>query len=460
MLEASQNPNIRIFSYSEVEEVKGYVGNFVVKIKKKARFITESKCTGCGLCIESCPTYAPSEWDLGLGLRKAVYKPFAQAIPNVPVIDPKVCGHFTTGICSVCEKVCPAEAVDYAQKDDLIQERFGAIVVATGYDLFDPSLYGEYGGGRIKDVITGLHFERLINPSGPTQGHIVRPSDFTEPKTVVFIQCVGSRDNSKGVPYCSGICCMYTAKHCILLKEHIPDAQAIVFYMDIRAPSKGYEEFVRKAQEEYGALYIRGRVARIYEEGGKLIVRGTDTLSGKLLEIEADLVVLATGVVAPREGDRLAQALSLARDEHGFFTELHPKLAPVETMTSGIYLAGCCQGPKDIPAAVAQASAAAAKVAILFSKEKLESEPLVSEVRELKCIGCFKCKDVCPYGAIEEKDLPSGKKVALVIESVCAGCGLCTATCPTGAIQLRGFSDNQILGEVMALCLGWRRRAA
>ena len=460
MLEASQNPNIRLLTYAELEEVKGYVGNFEVRIRKRARFIDESKCTGCGLCIERCPTYAPSEWDLGLGERKAVYKPFPQAIPNVPVIDPEVCGHFTTGLCSVCEKVCPVQAVDYTQKDEVIEERFGAIVVATGFDLFDPSLYGEYGAGRLKDVITGLHFERMVNPSGPTRGHIVRPSDFTEPKRVVFIQCVGSRDAERGVPYCSGICCMYTAKQAILLKEHIPDAQAVIFYMDIRAPAKGYEEFVRRAQEEYGAIYIRGRVARIYEENGRLMVFGTDTLSGEPIEMEADLVVLATGVVAPKEGDRIAQLLGLSRDQYGFFTELHPKLAPVETMSGGIYLAGCCQGPKDIPASVAQGSAAAGKVMALLSKDQLESDPQVARVKELRCIGCFKCRDVCPYGAIEEKETPWKKVVAHVVETVCGGCGLCTATCPTGAIQLQNFTDQQILREVEGLGLGWQRENA
>jgi len=239
MLEASQDPRIKLLTYAELEEVKGYVGNFEVKIRKKARLIDETRCTGCGLCIERCPTFTSSEWDLGLGQRKAVYKPFPQAIPNVPVIDPQVCGHFTTGLCSVCEKICPVGAVDWNQRDEVIEERFGALVVATGFDLFDHSLYGEYGAGRIKDVITVLHFERMVNPSGPTGGHLVRPSDFTEPRRVVFIQCVGSRDAERGVPYCSGICCMYTAKQVILLKEHIPESEAVVCYMDIRAPAKG-----------------------------------------------------------------------------------------------------------------------------------------------------------------------------------------------------------------------------
>lgn len=459
MLEASQNPNIRILSYTELEEVKGYVGNFTVRLRKKPRFINENKCTGCGICIERCLTFAPDEWNLGLGRRKAVYKAFGQALPNVPVIDKRHCGHFTKGICSVCEKVCPSGAVDFHQREEVIEERFGAIVVAIGFEVFDHSLYGEYGAGRIKDVITGLHFERMLDPSGPTKGHIVRPSDFTEPKTVVFVQCVGSRDAEKGVPYCSGICCMYTAKHSILLKEHIPEAQAVVFYMDIRAPSKGYEEFIRRAQEEFGVLYIRGRVGRIFEEDGRLLIKAVDTLAGRPLEFHADLVVLATGVIAPREGDKVAQMLGLSRDPNGFFSELHPKLAPVETMNKGIYVAGCCQGPKDIPTSVAQGSAAAAKVIALFSKEQLESDPQVAEVRELSCLGCFKCRDVCPYGAIQEKEM--GKRlVAQVVETVCHGCGLCTATCPTGAVQLRGFTDNQIMAELRGFVSQWKNIAA
>jgi len=260
MVESSQNENIEILTYSEVEEVSGYIGNFDVRIRKKARLVDMKKCTGCGTCYQKCPVKVPSEFDMETGMRKAIYIPFPQAVPNVPVIDKEHCRMFTKGKCQICQKLCQAGAVDYEQEDEVIEDKFGAIVVATGYDLFDASVYGEYGGGRFKDVISGLQLERLISPAGPTGGHIVRPSDGKEPKNVVFIQCVGSRDPEKGFPYCSNVCCMYTAKHAVLLKEHIHDVQTNIFYMDIRSAGKNYEQFVQRTMEQYGALYIRGRV--------------------------------------------------------------------------------------------------------------------------------------------------------------------------------------------------------
>ena len=460
MVDSSQHANIEIYAYSEIEEVSGFVGNFEVKIRKKARLIDTTKCTGCGVCIDKCLTTVEgaSEWDLGLGPRKAIYRPYAQAVPSYPVIDKEYCGHFTTGLCSVCEKVCEAHAIDYDQEDEIIEDKFGAIVAATGYRLFDPSVYGEYGGGRFKDVITSLQLERLINPSGPTLGHIVRPSDFREPKTVVFIQCVGSRDEEKGVPYCSSICCMYTAKHAILLKEHIPDVQTFVFYIDIRATGKNYEQFVLKAIEEYGTIYLRGRVSRIYERGDKLIVKGADTLSGSQIEIEADLVVLATAVIPQGDAGEMARLLGIPHDEYNFFTELHPKLAPLETVSTGIYLAGACQGPRDVPESVMSGSGAAAKVGAMFSQDRLSIEPLVSFIDVSTCSLCKSCESVCPYGAIQEEEITlrdgSKKRQMKVVESICRGCGLCVATCSSGSIMLKGATDEQVYAQIEALALG------
>jgi len=358
----------------------------------------------------------------------------------------------TKGKCGVCAKVCPAGCIDFEQKDTIIEEKVGAIVAATGFDLFDYTVYGQYGAGKYPDVVTSLQYERMMNASGPTAGHIKRPSDGKEPKKVVFIQCVGSRDKSVGRPYCSGFCCMYTAKQAILTKDHIPDSESYVFYMDIRSPGKGYDEFTRRAQEEYGTQYIRGRVSMVYPRGDKLVVRGADTLAGEQVEMEVDLVVLAVGVESAVGASNLAEKLRISYDSYGFFLEAHPKLKPVETNTAGVYLAGCAQGPKDIPTSVGQGSAAAAKVAALFSKEVLESDPQVSKVDLARCVGCLKCVETCPFGAVKEIQDRGGNTKAEVIETVCQGCGICTVTCPQGAIQLQHFKDNQILAEVNALC--------
>ncbi|MBU3911171.1 MAG: CoB--CoM heterodisulfide reductase iron-sulfur subunit A family protein, partial [Candidatus Omnitrophica bacterium] len=316
MVTVSQSENVTLHTYSEIEEVSGFVGNFTVKIRKKARSVDAGKCNGCGTCYNKCPVKVSSEFDMGLGKRKAIYVPFPQAVPNVPVIDRENCLYFKTKKCGICKKVCTVGAIDYDMKDEVIEEKFGAIIVATGFNQFDHSVYGEYGYGKYKDMITGLHFERMVNSSGPTGGKIIRPSDGKEVRDVVFIQCVGSRDEQKGLPYCSRLCCMYTAKHALLLREHNKDSQAYVFYIDIRAAGKNYEEFVKKVQDEYGAIYLRGRVSRIFEKDGKLIVRGADTLSGAQVEIKADLVVLATGLVAQKDAPSLAQMLHIPYDQN------------------------------------------------------------------------------------------------------------------------------------------------
>ncbi|MFQ5866921.1 MAG: 4Fe-4S binding protein [bacterium] len=451
MVTVAQDENIQIYTYSEVEEVSGYVGNFTVKIRKRARSVDMSKCTGCGICWQKCPIKVPSEFDQGLGMRKAIYVPFPQAVPNIPVIDRKNCRYFTTGKCKVCQKMCPAEAIDYEQQDETIEEKFGAIIVATGFTLFDWSVYGEYGGGKYKNIITGLQYERMVNSSGPTGGRIIRPSDGKEAKNVVFIQCVGSRDESKGVPYCSRLCCMYTAKHALLLKEHNPNAQAYVFYIDIRAAGKNYEEFIERVQDEYRVLYLRGRVSKIFPRGDKLIVRGADSLSGTQIEIDADLVVLATGLIARPDAVKVAQMLGIPYDKNRLFTELHTKLAPVETVTTGVFLTGACQSPKDIPDTVATASAGSVKALGLFTHDYLTVEPVVAQVNQRICNGCFDCKVVCPFSAIEEEITRDKRTVAKVIESVCHGCGNCVSACRVGAIDLASFTDEQIFAEVATI---------
>ncbi len=452
MVDVVQHERITLYTNSELESVSGYVGSFDVGIRKKAAYVDWSKCTGCGLCMEKCPSKNSFDrFNEGMGPTTAINIPFPQAIPKKATINPAFCRQFLKGKCGVCAKICPSGAIDYAQQDEIVSERVGAIVAATGYDLFDWTRYEEYGGGRYPDVITSLQYERLLSASGPTGGHIKRPSDGKEPKNIAFIQCVGSRDASVGRPYCSGFCCMYTAKQAILTKDHIPGSQSYVFYMDIRSPGKGYDEFTRRVQEEYGAQYIRGRVSMLYPKGEKLVLRAMDTLLGEQVEVEADLVVLAVGGEASEGAPRLAEKLRISYDSYGFFMEGHPKLKPVETNTAGVYLAGACQGLKDIPSSVAQGSAAAAKVIGLLSRDMLENDPQTAAVDIKRCIGCGKCVKVCPFQAIRPAEI-RGEKKAEVIEAVCQGCGLCNATCPQGAIQLSHFTDNQILAEVKALC--------
>lgn len=453
MVDVAQHPNITLLAAAEVTAVTGYVGNFHVTVKKRATFVDWSKCTGCGLCMDKCPAKkTPDPFNELLGFTTAINIPFPQAIPKKAAISAAHCRQFTKGKCGVCAKLCPAGAIDYDMRDTVVVEHVGAIVAATGYDFMDWTVYAQYGAGTYPDVITSLQYERMLSTSGPTGGHLKRPSDGAEPKTVVFIQCVGSRDPSVGRPHCSGFCCMYTAKQAVLTKDHIPDSQSYVFYMDIRAPGKLYDEFTRRAVEEYGTQYIRGRVSVIQPDGkGQYVVRGADTLLGKSVEIKADLVVLAVGIEGAKGAGTLAETLHISYDEYGFFMESHCKLRPVETNTAGVFLAGVCQGAKDIPSSVAQGSGAAAKAICLLSREQLESDPQIAAVDMKRCIGCGKCVRVCPFQAIVDEEF-RGEKKARVIEAVCQGCGLCTSTCPQGAVQLSHSTDNQILAEVNALC--------
>lgn len=475
MVEVYQHPRIRLLAWSEVESVEGYIGNFRVKIRRKARSVDETKCNGCGACQKACVmNRIPSEFDEGLGKRTAMYVPFPQAVPNIPVIDRANCAYFKAKArgakkeaCAKCREACSRDAVDFAQEDTFVTEKVGAIVVATGFELYSIGReqttagvkgYGEYGYGSIPDVIDGLQFERLASASGPTGGKILRPSDGQEPKRIVFLQCIGSRDPAKGIDYCSKICCMYVAKHTMLYRHKVHDGQATVFYMDVRAAGKGYDEFTRRAIEEEGAIYLRGRVSRLYRDGDVVQVVGFDTLSGSPVKIAADLVVLATAM-RPRRGiEALAQKLSVSYDRHGFLNEAHPKLRPVETNTAGVYLAGACQAPRDIPDSVAMASAAAAKILGLFSNRELEREPTVACVNPALCVGCFHCERVCPYGAVEHRELRDRagrptKVVAEVNPGVCQGCGTCQATCPSKSVELMGFTDEQIYAQVNALAL-------
>jgi heterodisulfide reductase subunit A len=456
MVECGSNPNIRILTHAEVEGVSGYVGNFEVKIRRRARSVDLEKCTGCGVCYEKCPVKVSSEFDAGMGVRKAIYVPFPQAVPNVPVIDRDHCTYFLRGKCKLCEKFCSTGAVRFDETDEVVTEKVGAIVAATGFDMWDQAAVGEYGAGQYPDVISGLQYERLANASGPTSGKILRPSDHREPKTVVFVACVGSRDPEHAHPYCSKVCCMYTAKHALLLKEKVPDAKAYIFYMDIRANGKGYEEFVQRVVERYDATYVRGRVSRIYPTDGHLVVQGADTLLGKQVEVHADMVVLATAMEPRADAKEMARKLGLSADQDNWFTEAHPKLRPVEVLTAGVYLAGACQYPKDIPDTVAQASGAAAKVVDLFAKPHLLSEPMIALVDEMNCAACLLCKEVCPFTAIEAveiTDLATRKPrtVARVNAGLCHGCGTCVAACRSTSIRLRGFSDDQILLQLESL---------
>ena len=498
MVDVAQHPNITLHTYSEVESVEGFVGNFSVTIRKKARYIDIDRCTGCGQCWNACVSKKnSSEFDYGMGNRTAIYVPFPQAVPARPVIDKNACLRLTKGKCGVCAKKCQAEAIRFDDEDRLVTEEVGAIVVATGYKLYSVAKsvaqdrrglahfaesseqnvpvpfsspmtngdarsngklagYGEYGYGQYKDVIDSLQFERIVSASGPTGGEIRRPSDGAVPKTVVFISCVGSRDNAKGLSYCSKICCMVNAKHTMLYKHKVHDGEAHVFYMDIRSGGKNYDEFVRRAIEQDGAHYHRGRVSKITEENGKLIVRGVDTLVGEPLTVEADLVVLAAAM-RPADGvESLAQKLGVGYDEFGFLSESHPKLRPVETTAAGVFVCGACQGPKDIPESVAQASAAAGKVLVMFSNDELTREPEIAAIHEQTCAACFTCVRTCPYQAIERAEIRDRKgnlvkRTARVNPGLCMGCGTCVAVCPSKSADLEGFSEQQIYAMVESL---------
>ncbi len=440
MVSVSRHKNIELLTNAEVKDVSGYIGNFRVEIEKKPKYVTKD-CTACDICTQNCPIEVPSEFNAGMGTRKAIYIPFPQAVPLIYTIDDENC----IG-CGMCDSVCEPNAIDYDDRPEVIERKVGTIILAAGFDVFDAKRKVEYAYDRYPNVVTALQFERLGSATGPTGGKVLRPSDGEAPKRIGFIQCVGSRDETVGNSYCSRVCCMYAIKNARIYKEKHPDAELYIFFIDIRAFGKGYEEFYKTAKEEYGIKFIRGRPSEVMEgEENNLLLRVEDTLLGKLVEVELDMLVLSVGIEPPRDVTELQRILKLSRSPDGFFLEAHPKLRPVDTLRSGIYLAGTIQGPKDIPDAVAQGSAAAARASIPMAKGEVELEPILATVDREACIGCRICEKVCDFDAIEMVD-----KLAQVKEAICTGCGACSAACPTGAVQLRHFKDEQILAMVSA----------
>ena len=454
MVEVGTHPNITLLTYSEVEAVKGYVGNFTVTIRRKARQVDEETCTGCGVCWEKCPVNViDTEFEAGIGYRKAVYVPFAQAVPKYPVIDKETCTYYLKGTCRACEKFCPPQSIRFDQEDEILNVEVGNIVIATGYQLFDSRRIPQYGYGRLPNVFTSMEFERLSNAAGPTGGHIVLRDGVTEPKTVGIVHCVGSRDRNYNA-YCSSICCMQSLKFAHLVKEHT-GATVYNFYIDMRTPSKGYDEFYQRLMEE-GTIFIRGKVAEITEaahtpeEEGKLIVQVEDTLAGAQVRIPLDMVVLSAGLEPQADAKEVAQLFGISCGFEGWMLERHPKLDPVATMTDGIFIAGCVQGPKDIPATVVQGAAASARILGRIQQGEMELEPIRASVDEEKCSGCRICNNLCPFSAIVFHE---DRMVTEINPALCEGCGTCVAACPAGAISGTGFSNEQILSQIEGLLL-------
>jgi len=451
MVDVARHPNIEILSFADILSVEGYVGNFKVKVRKNPRYVIEENCTGCGECRDVCPIEYPNEWDINMGVRKTISVPFEQAVPLIYRINKDYCIE-----CYKCVDACGArQAIDLGQQPGNLELEVGAIIVTTGYDLHLPEEGNVYGYGKYSNVMTSLEFERLILAAGPTSGHVIRASDGRRPSVVAFVQCVGSRDTNS-FPYCSGFCCMYTLKHTVQLKEHYGrDVDVYVFYMDMRGNFKGYEEFYARSRE-MGVNFVRGRVSKILEapKTNNLIVRAEDTLLGEPIELEADMVVLATAAVASKDAGEVSRVLNITRGTDGFFMESHPKLKPIDTPVDGIFLAGACQGPKDIPYSVSQGSGAAARAATILSKPSVKIEPIISVVDPAKCRNvkakCGICVSKCPYGAVRAE---LGEP-AQVIAAMCHGCGTCVAECPADAITQMHFTDAQIFGQIEAALEG------
>ena len=452
MSDVGQHDNITLLSYAEVEEVTGFVGSFSVRVRKKARYLKEDACTGCGICIEKCPWKVRDDvFEAGLGNRKVIYRPFPQAIPKYPVIDRENCAFFKKGTCKACEKFCPTNAIDFEQQDTYLDLDVGNIVLATGFDPFDAKRIPQYGYGRSPNVFTSLEFERMCNAAGPTEGKVLLRDGKTEPKSIAVVHCVGSRDQNHH-PYCSAICCMAALKFGHLVMEKT-SAEVTSCYIDIRTPAKGYEEFYDRLLEE-GMKFIRGKVgevsdaARLPGEEGKLIVQVEDTLLGKQRRIPVDMVVLMTALEPRFDAREVGLRFGISCSIDGWFTERHPKLDPVATMTDGIFIAGACQGPKDIPASVAQGAAAAARVLGMITKGTVLIEPVVATINAERCSGCRICNNLCPFNAI---DYLAEDGVSKVNQALCKGCGTCVAACPAQAITGAHFSNAQIFAELEGL---------
>jgi len=447
MVDVSRHPNIEIISYADLVSVEGFVGNFKVKIRKNPRYVIDENCTGCGECRDACPIEFPNEWDENLGVRKAISVPFDQAVPLVYTINRDYCIE-----CFKCVDACGArKAINFDQQPEEINLEVGTIIVSTGFDVYKPYDDSRYGYSRFDNVITAMEFERLILAAGPTGGKIVRASDGEKPHSVAFIQCVGSRDVNK-YEYCSGFCCMYALKDAVLLKEkYRDDVEVYLFYIDMRTNFKGYEEFYRRARE-LGVNFIRGRISQINEDPKtkNLLIRSEDMMLGEPLELEAELVVLSTAAIPSKGTDEVSRILSITRGADGFFMESHPKLKPLDTAVDGIFLAGACQGAKDIPYSVSQGSGAAARAATVLSQPTWKIEPIIADIDPSKCRNvtakCGICVKKCPYGAIKADE----NQAAIITAAMCHGCGTCVAECPSDAITQMHFTDAQILAQVRA----------
>jgi len=458
MVTVGDHPNITLMSYSEVERVDGYVGNFTATIRKKARYVVEDVCTGCGICIEKCPAKVIDDvFEAGLGYRKSIYRPFPQAVPKYPVIDTESCIYFQRGKCKACQIFCPTQpnSIDFEQEDELVQVDVGNIILATGYDLFDSRRIPQYGYGRLANVFTSLEFERMCNASGPTNGAVVLRDGVTEPKSVAVIHCVGSRDKNYN-NYCSVICCMQSLKFAHLVKERAgPKTEVYNFYIDMRTAFKDYDEFYQKVLGE-GVHFVRGRVAEVTDaarlpgEEGKIIIQAEDTLIGKQRRIPVDMVILSAGLEPRADSKEVGHKFGISCSTQGFFTEKHPKLDPVATMTEGIFIAGCAQGPKDIPASVSQGAAASARVLGRIQQKELALEPVRASVIEENCSGCRICNTMCPFNAILFHE---DRMVTEINPALCQGCGTCVAACPSNAITGTQFSNEQVLAQLEGLLM-------
>jgi heterodisulfide reductase subunit A len=449
MSDVGHHPNIELLTNSEVVDVKGYIGNFRVKVLKKPRYVKED-CSACGECSKVCPMTAPNEFDAGLALRHAIYTPFAQAVPSTYIIDMNLClNKDGVIVCDKCVKACERQAIDFTMKPETVELEAGTIIVATGADVFDPSALPQYGYGKYLNVITSLEFERLINAGGPSGGRLIRPSDMKVPKRVAFIQCVGSRSNKTGRTYCSNVCCMNTIKDSLLIKEHWPETEIYVFYVDIRAYGKGFEDLYKRAKKE-GVIFIRGLPAEIIEDKRtrNLWLIGENTLLKEPYKMNFDMVILSVGLEPRKDSEVIQRLLTLSRTQDGFFMEAHPKLRPVDAATGGIFFAGCAEAPKDIKDSVTQASAAAARAGILMAKGKVTVEAITPILDVEKCRACGLCTKVCPYNAITlNKEL---KRIEIV-EAACGGCGTCAAECPSDALTQNHFTDEQIIAQIDAV---------